>query len=37
MQHAFFILDEPFPPVENVTVTNVGPTYLTVHWEVSAE
>ena len=35
--HALFILDEPFPPVENVTVTNVGPTYLTVHWEVSAE
>ena len=35
--HALFILDEPFSPVENVTVMNVGPTYLTIHWEVSAE
>ena len=28
-------LDELFAPVENVTVTNVGPTSLTVQWDVS--
>ena len=34
---AFFIqiLDELFPPVENVTVTDVGPTVFTVQWNVS--
>ena len=31
-----FALDDPFPPVENVTVTNVGPTSFTVQWNVSS-
>ena len=29
------LLDERFPPVENVTVTDIGPTTFTVRWNVS--
>ena len=30
-----FDLGDQLPPVKNLTVTNVGPTYFTVHWNVS--
>ena len=33
----FCRLDEVYPPVENVTVTNVGPTFFTIRWNVSAK
>ena len=33
--HIFFVLDEQFPPVQNVTVTDIGPTTFTVRWNVS--